>query len=144
LSLELNLATQQLVDLIQRDNMNVRILNKKTEMDKVNKFVPFEVKASDLPGHTYAAIYKDEIVAIAGLRLMEGEICYIDSMASNQNFESTVRHEALDLLTKTILDLAKSLGFKKIFAHTREECIIKRAERHKFNLVKQKIIAREL
>ena len=124
--------------------MNIRLLNKKTEMEKVNKFVPFEVKASDLPGHTFCALYKDEIVAIAGLRLMEGEICYIDSMASNQSFESTVRHEALDMLTKTILDLAKTLGFKKIFAHTRETCIVERAERHGFNLVKQKIISREL
>jgi len=97
-----------------------------------------------LPGHTYAAIYKDEIVAIAGLRLMEGEVCFIDSMASNQNFESTVRNEALDLLTKTILDLAKSLGFKKIFATTREECIIKRAERHGFKTSKEKIILRAL
>jgi len=124
--------------------MNIRLLNKKTELELVNKFMPFEVKPSDLPGHTFAALYKDEIVAIAGLRLMEGEVCYIDSMASNQNFESTVRHEALDLLTKTILDLARNLGFKKIFAHTREDCIVKRAERHGFNLVKQKVITREI
>lgn len=124
--------------------MNVRLLNKKTEMDKVNKFVPFEVKASDLPGHTFCAIYKDDIVAIAGLRLMEGEVCFIDSMASNQNFESTVRHEALDLLTKTILELAKNLNFKKIFATTREECIVERAKRHGFNVSKEKIILRAL
>jgi ribosomal protein L9 len=124
--------------------MNVRILNKKTEIEKINAFVPFEVKASDLPGHTFAAVYKDDIVAIAGLRLMEGEVCFIDSMASNQNFESTVRHEALDLLTQTILDLAKNLGFKKIFATTREECIIERAERHGFKVSKEKIILRAL
>ena len=113
-------------------------------MDKVNKFVPFEVKSSDLPGHTYCAVYKDDIVAIAGLRLMEGEVCFIDSMATNQNFESTVRHEALDLLTKTILELAKNLNFKKVFATTREECIITRAERHGFKVSKEKIILRTL
>jgi len=124
--------------------MNVRLLNKKTELGLINKFMPYEVKASDLPGHTFAAVYKDDIVAIAGLRLMEGDVCFIDSMASNQSFESTVRHEALDLLTNTILDLAASLGFKKIFATTREECIIKRAERHGFSVSKEKIILRTL
>lgn len=113
-------------------------------MEQVNSFVPFEVKPSDLPGHTFAAVLKNKIVAIAALRLMEGEICYIDSMASNQTYESTVRHEALDLLTKTLLDLAKNLGFKKVFAHTKEDCIVERAERHGFKLVKQKIISREL
>ena len=136
--------TPQYQGLIRQDNMNVRILNKKTEMEQVNKFMPFEVRSCDLPGHTYCAVYKDDIVAIAGLRLMEGEVCFIDSMASNQNFESTVRHEALDLLTKTILDLAKNLGFKKVFATTREECIIERAKRHGFVVSKEKIIVREI
>ena len=136
--------TQQSQGSIQRDNMNVRILNKKTEMEKVNRFMPFEVVASDLPGHTYCAVYKDDIVAIAGLRLMEGEVCFIDSMATNQSYESTVRHEALDLLTKTILDLAKNLNFKKVFATTREDCIIERAKRHGFSVSKEKIILRAL
>lgn len=124
--------------------MEVRLLNKKTDMEELKKFVPFEVHPSDLPGHTFAAVLDKKIVAIAALRLMEGEICYIDSMASNQTYESTVRHEALDVLTKTLLDLAKNLGFKKVFAHTKEECIVERAERHGFNVVKQKILAREL
>lgn len=124
--------------------MNVRLLNKKTEMEQVNKFMPFPVTASELPGHTYCAVVKDEIIAIAALRLMEGEVCCIDSMATNQNFESTIRHEALDCLTKTILDLAKNLGFKKIFAYTKENCIIDRAMKHGFNLTKQKIIIKEI
>jgi len=124
--------------------MNVRLLNKQTEMEQVNKFMPFPVTASELPGHTFCAVIKDEIVAIAGLRLMEGDVCFIDSMASNQTFESTIRHEALDMLTNQLLDIAKTLGFKKIFATTKEDCIIKRAERHGFNLPKQKVLVKEI
>jgi hypothetical protein len=81
---------------------------------------------------------------MAGLRLMEGDICFIDSMATNQSFESPIRHEALDLITKHLLDIAKSLGFKKIFAYTKEDCIIERAERHGFILTKQKVIIKEI
>jgi hypothetical protein len=127
-----------------RDKMNIRLLNKNTEIGKVNDFMPFPVTAEELPRHTFCAVANDEIVAIAGLRLMEGDICMIDSMASNQNFESTVRHEALDCLTKQLLDVAKSLSFKKVLAFTREDCIINRAERHGFNLTKQKIIIKEI
>lgn len=134
----------QSVNSILQANMNIRLLNKKTEMEAVNRFMPFPVTASELPGHTYCAVVRDEIIAIAALRLMEGEVCYIDSMATNQNFESTIRHEALDCLTKTILDLAKNLGFKRIFATTKEDCIIERAKRHGFQLSKQKIIVKEI
>jgi N-acetylglutamate synthase-like GNAT family acetyltransferase len=124
--------------------MNIRLLNKKTEIEAVNNFMPFPVTAGELPGHTYCAVVKDKIVAIAALRLMEGEICCIDSMATNPNFESTIRHEALDCLTKTILELAKNLGFKKVFAYTKEPSIIERAERHGFVVTKQKIITKEI
>lgn len=124
--------------------MQVRLLNKKTEIEEVNKFLPFQVKSADLPGHTFVAIVKDKIVAMAGLRLMEGEVCFIDSMASNSLFEGAVRHEALDNLTKTILELAKNLGFKKIFATTKENCIVERAERHGFNVSPETILIREI
>lgn len=135
---------EQSVNSILRANMNIRLLNKKTEIESINKFMPFPVTSEDLPGHTFCAVVKDEIIAIAGLRLMEGELCCIDSMATNQSFESTIRNEALDMLTKHLLDLAKNLGFKKIFAYTKENCIIDRAVRHGFNLTKQKIIIREI
>lgn len=132
------------VNSILRANMNIRLLNKKTEMETINKFMPFPVTAEELPGHTFCAVVKDEIVAIAGLRLMEGDLCFIDSMASNQTFESTIRHEALDCLTKQLLEIAKNLGFKRVFATTKEDCIIKRAERHGFRLSKEKVILKEI
>lgn len=135
---------EQSVNSILRANMNIRLLNKNKEIDTINKFMPFPVTAEELPGHTFCAVVKDEIVAIAGLRLMEGDLCFIDSMATNQTFESTIRHEALDCLTKQLLDIAKNLGFKRVFATTKEDCIIKRAERHGFRLSKEKVILKEI
>lgn len=135
---------EQSVNSILQANMNIRLLNKNKEIGTINKFMPFPVTAEELPGHTFCAVVKDEIVAIAGLRLMEGDLCFIDSMATNQTFESTIRHEALDCLTKQLLDIAKNLGFKRVFATTKEDCIIKRAERHGFRLSKEKVILKEI
>lgn len=132
------------VNSILRDKMNIRLLNKKTEIEAVNKFMPFPVTAEELPGHTFCAVVKDDIIAIAGLRLMEGDVCMLDSMATNQNFESTIRHEALDCLTKQLLDIAESLNFKKIIAFTKEDCILERSKRHGFTVSKQKIIIKEI
>jgi hypothetical protein len=36
------------------------------------------------------------------------------------------------------------LGFKKIFATTKEESIIQRAERHGFSVPKEKVILKEI
>lgn len=124
--------------------MQIRFINKKHDIDEINEWLPFHVDAKDLPGHTFCAIVKDKIIAIAGFRLMEGEICFIDSMATDQGVPGVIRNEALDALTKEILSMAKKLGFKKIFATTAHECIIQRAEKHGFNVVDQKVISREL
>lgn len=124
--------------------MQIRFINKKKDIEKINQWLPFKVEASELPGHTFCAIVKDEIIAIAGFRLMEGEICFIDSMATDQSVEGVIRNEALDKLTKTMLKMAKDLGFKKIFATTKEECIVKRAEKHGFRVLNQTVIGREL
>lgn len=124
--------------------MVIRFLNKKTEIEKVNKWLPKRVSAKELPGHIFCAVVDDKIIAMAGLRLMEGEVCFIDSMATDQSVEGAKRHEALEELTKGLLDMAKNLGFKKVFATTKEDCIVERAKRHGFKLSDQKVIVRDL
>ena len=124
--------------------MQIRFINKKTDIDEINQWMPFKIEAKELPGHTFCAVVKDEIIAIAGFRLMEGEVCFIDSMATNQEVDGKLRNEALDKLTVEILSMAKNLGFKRIFATTVEDCIIKRAEKHGFSVSNQKVITREL
>ena len=124
--------------------MIIRLLNKKTEIEKVNKWLPFSVEAKDLPGHTFAAEDDNKIIAIGALRLMEGDICYIDSFATNQKVESKLRHEALEKLLTTLFDLAKNLGFKRVFATTIEDCIVSRAERHGCRLTNQRVLTKEL
>lgn len=123
--------------------MEVRLFDKKTEMDKL-AWLPFPVKESDLPGHTFCAVFDDKVIAIAALRLMEGDVCGLDSMASNQSVPGSIRHEALDALTETILKKAKELGFKSICAFTKEESIVRRAIRHGFILNGLVSIAKEL
>jgi N-acetylglutamate synthase-like GNAT family acetyltransferase len=124
--------------------MVVRFLNKKTEIEEINGWLPKKIHAKELPGHTFCAVVDDKIVAIAGLRLMEGEICFIDSMATDQSVKGSIRHQALDEITKALLGIAKDLGFKKVFATTKEECIVNRAKNHGFKVINQTVIGREL
>jgi len=124
--------------------MVIRLLNKKTELADVNKWLPFEVSFKDLPGHTFAVEHKNEIIAIGGLRLMEGDVCFIDSFATKQEVEGKLRNEALEGLLSTLFDLAKTLGFKRVFATTVEDCIVSRAEKHGCKLTNQRVLTKEL
>lgn len=144
LLLALRRATGHKINSRRLDKMKIRILNKKTDMEEINEWLPYALETKELPGHTFCAVVDGDIVAIAGLRLMEGEVCFIDSMATNQAVKGEIRNEALDKLTVEILTMAKNLGFKKIFATTKEACIVNRAEKHGFVLSDQKVIMKEL
>lgn len=124
--------------------MDLRILNKKTDLEEINSWLPFKVTADDLPGHTYCCLYNGKIAATAGLRLIEGTICLIDSMATDQSVPGEIRHQMLDRLTATIIEKAKELGFKKLIATTEDLSILERAKRHGFSAVPQLIIVKEL
>ena len=124
--------------------MEIRLLDKKMELEDVNDFLPMKVTSDELPGHTYCAVVGGKIVAIAGLRLAEGPMCLIDSMATNQSVEGFLRYAAINSLTETISEKAKELGFKMIIAATKEESIKKIAEKHGFYATDQFVIAKEL
>jgi N-acetylglutamate synthase-like GNAT family acetyltransferase len=124
--------------------MIIRFLNKKTELAEINGWLPFEVKFKDLPGHTFAVEHKNEIIAIGALRLMEGDVCFIDSFATKQEVQGKLRHQALEGLLTTLFELAKTLGFKRVFATTVEDCIVTRAEKHGCTLTNQRVLTKEL
>lgn len=123
--------------------MEVRLFDKKTDLEVVKAWLPFDLDPNELPAHTYCAV-EDEIVAIAALRFAEGKVCLIDSMASNQKLPGRLRNEALDRLTETILNKAKEVGFKCVLGWTKEEVIVARALRHGFKYFPQLLIVREL
>jgi len=123
--------------------MDIKLIDKKQDLADINGWMPFPVTADQLPGHTFCALYSGKIIAIAGLRLMEGTMCFLDSMASDQSAPGEVRNKALDKLTETIFEKAKELGFKSVLAHTKEPCILERAFRHGFEPNAQMIIVKE-
>jgi hypothetical protein len=124
--------------------MNIRLLNKKTELDKIREWIPFTVFENDFPGHTFCVVDGDEIISVGSIRLMEGDICYMDSIATNPSFSREKRNEALNILSKKLFECAKSLGFKRMFGSTRDESLKKRAEELGFREAKQTLYIREL
>lgn len=75
------------------------------------------------------------------LRLVEGGFAQIDTLVTNPDIDSYIRHEGINLLVNKLLETAKSLKLKGIYAHTNSQNIIKRAVDTGFHVVNQSIIA---
>jgi len=65
-------------------------------------------------------------LAIGFLRSMEEDFAFLDSYMTNPEAPALLRDAALDLLTLTLISEAKDLGWKHLFAYTRELNIMNR------------------
>lgn len=76
----------------------------------------------ELPHVGFFVWKKDLGVAVGFLRSIERcNYCLIDSFMTNPEIEPFIRNEAMDLLTKTILERAKQLHFSQAIAMTEDD-----------------------
>lgn len=91
------------------------------------------VKVEALPKLGYGVISDNQLIAAGFIRLMEGgEFGMLDGYITNPKFSPKQRNQALDLLTQKMINVAKDNQLKKIFAFTKEGCILTRAKNHGF------------
>lgn len=107
--------------------MQIELARKDEILREVGGWLPFEASAKDLPGHTFAAFEKGVLIAVAALRLAEGPLCFLDSMATNPNATAELRHAGIEALVDHILVTARELGFKGIACSTANPSILQRA-----------------
>lgn len=80
-----------------------------------------------LPKLGYVAYQGDTPIASGFLRMVEGGYCQIDSLVTNKDAASDLRHKALTLLVDTLVNEAKALNLKGIFATTVDNGTLARA-----------------
>lgn len=85
-----------------------------------------------------------QYIAAGFLRIVEGGFGQLDTFVTNPSLDSHVRDEGLNLLVETLINEAKTLKLKGIYAHTASINIIKRAEETGFHVINQSIIALKL
>lgn len=88
--------------------------------------------AKDLPQIGYVAFKETQPIAMAFLRICEGDMAMIDGLISNPVASSADRHVALDEVISELIKEAKTLGIKSLLAYSIDEGTIKRACRQGF------------
>ena len=82
----------------------------------------------DIPLHGFMIFDNDDEPVAAGfLRFIEGPYGLLDSYISNPKHTSSERSEAFDMITESLLRLAKRFDLKKLFAFSLETNLINRA-----------------
>lgn len=85
-----------------------------------------------------------QYVAAGFLRMVEGGYAQIDTLVTNPAIEPSIRHEAINLLVSTLIQRAKELKLKGIYALTLQKDIIERAEATGFRVIDHKVVALRL
>jgi hypothetical protein len=83
-------------------------------------------------------------VAVGFLRRCEGSQGILDNYLTNPNAPAQERDEALSLITKTLISVAKSQGVKHLLAYTRDKNTEMRAKRFGFQSPPHCLLALDL
>lgn len=86
--------------------------------------------AEDLPKIGLMVTHDERLVACGFLRKCEGKYLLLDSYCTNPQVSAELRNQALDILTESLILLAKSQDCKQILAYTQDQNTIKRATKH--------------
>lgn len=84
-----------------------------------------------------------QYIAAAFLRIVEGGYAQVDTIVSNPMLTADVRHEGINLLANKLIETAKELKLKAIYAFTVDKSIIVRAKKAGFSVIDHMIIARK-
>lgn len=104
------------------------------------------ITMEELPkiGFVVHATNDNDYAAAGFLRMVEGGYCQIDTVVSNPNLSNDIRHLALQLLQKTLIDKAKSLKLKAIICFTADKGVFKRAEDTGFQVLDHRVVTLSL
>lgn len=85
------------------------------------------VTLSNLPKLGFVAYLGEQPVAAGFLRMVEGQIAYMDSLVSNSRLSSGIRHEAFKKVVSGLIEEARSMKLLGIIGSTSDEGMLRRA-----------------
>lgn len=98
----------------------------------------------DLPKIGVVALANDRPVAFCFLRLVEGGFGLIDSLVTDKDAPSKLRHDAIEIIVKDIIFKAKELNLKSLIGYSIDTGTIERSQTHGFLKLPHGVISLDL
>jgi len=89
----------------------------------------------------FLATFNDSPATIGFLRMVEGGYCQIDTMVSNPELPSNVRHESMTLTVNSLISKAKEMKLRGIIIYSIDESMLCRAEAIGFKSLPHEVMA---
>ncbi len=131
----------QLEDLEVMDTLNIQLYSPRIHLDHLIRWttsrdMPIE-STDDLPplGFMVMSSFPGIGIAAGFIRRCEGGIGLLGEYITNPSRLPEQRNEALDMLTKHIVENIKHYGITKLLAFTSDKTIIVMAKKHGFTLM---------
>lgn len=142
---EFRKRANRLVDLIPYNGYMLETLRK---MHESQGYVDIDMLAHEtLPKIGWIAMHFNDnnvgtAVAAGFLRMVEGGFAQIDTLVSNAEYSSEMRHLAISTVVDKLIEEAKKLNLHGILATSKDESTIKRAVSIGFHVIsEQQLIA---
>lgn len=97
-----------------------------------------------LPQYGYLASDSATPIAVGFLRMVEGGYAQLDTLVSNKDLSSDMRHEGITEVVDALMRKAKELKLKGILAFSNDLGVLARATVLGFKIIPQTIIAMPL
>lgn len=128
--------------------MKLQRFNVHTDLEHINTWLGKHkmppVTRHSLPEIGYMAWTHGKAVGAVFLRRCEGELGIVDSLISNPEIQSHVRHIALDALINHICEQAKHHKIKMVLGYTRDESTLTRSLRLGFEQSPFSVVVKNL
>lgn len=111
----------------KEDNWTLMRIMKKREKD------PKEIY--NLPEVGFLAFEEDYFIGAGFLRKCEGNYGMFDSYVTDPEMPAILRNQALDIITKRLISIARDMGIKHLIAISVDTNTIMRSQRHGFVLL---------
>jgi N-acetylglutamate synthase-like GNAT family acetyltransferase len=98
----------------------------------------------DVPELGFIAFERGEPIACAFIRRVEGGYAQLDGLTTNPDFPGDQRSTAIDSIVEHLMNKAKQLGIKSIYAHSVDLHTLLRSSKHGFEVTPQVLIVADL
>lgn len=90
------------------------------------------VEPQELPEVGFVAVHDGRYIAANFLRRCEGNVAIMDSLVTNPQASSSLRHKAIELVVERAIRRSKKLSISRIIGFSIDEGTLKRSEKHGF------------
>lgn len=127
--------------------MEVRMFDRKNDYQALYDLClehDMKIEDEEMPALGVVIENENQLIAMGFVRQCEGNVGIMDSVITNPKASSADRNKALNLLYRTVIELAKEWNISHLIGFSRDVGIIERSKKFGFMEINQTILSLQI